>query len=394
MIDVVLLGTLVSERMRKKFEKNGISPQPADIPQSYMLAGLSNMTGIGAVTAICSPRLPTDKECGIKRVDYEDFYCNGIPVHVVGYNNRFLLGFQHRRHNFVSFCRKWAETVHVDKLVILVYSLNSTMLKAALDIKKRTKNSVICIVVADLPEFMSSYRGLKLIAKRFDMYVIEKLRSQADKYVLYAASMADYLGLRKDQWIVVEGFIDADKVVSKKKFLQDRRKKICVYGGSLSPQYGIQKMIDAFVDVFDCELRIYGNQKDSKKYVYNDNAKYCGQVDPDEMFSIFCQSDFLINPRPSNLELTNYSFPSKTFEYMASCTPVVMARLPGVTEVFFKYLNIFDDETEAGIAKEMNYLISISYNELQKKAEDGAAFLRSEMNSFSQMKKIIHFCLS
>ena len=57
-----------------------------------------------------------------------------------------------------------------------------------------------------------------------------------------------------------------------------------------------------------------------------------GCVTNDEIVRLQCEATLLVNPRPSDKEFCKYSFPSKTIEYMASGTPVLMTKLPGVPD--------------------------------------------------------------
>lgn len=391
-MDVLLLGTLISDSTRDFYKNNHISPQPADVAQKYIVSGLSQNRRVDRLFSICSPRIPSSLSCPIRQVEDEDFIINRAVVHVVGYLNTPIISFALRERLFVDYCKKWAKSIQSNELIILIYSLNSTMLKAARRIRSIIPNTSVCVIVADLPVYMSSYKGVKGLLKHINTSQIDRERKKiVDKYVLYSSHMAKYLKLTDDNWITVEGFFDPKRVVIKKPNSEHSQKYICVYGGSLSAQYGIQRMINAFSMVQGCELHIYGNEDEAKAYSYNENAKYICQLTPEEVFSVYCHSDFLINPRPSSLALSKYSFPSKTFEYMASCTPVVMSELPCVTKRFKKYLNFFVSESEEGIAQTMNSLLSIPYSELQQKAMDGAEFIKNEMNAKKQVERILFF---
>ena len=50
------------------------------------------------------------------------------------------------------------------------------------------------------------------------------------------------------------------------------------------------------------------------------------------------KATLLVNPRPTTEEFTIYSFPSKNMEYMASGTPLLTTKLPGMPEEYHQYV--------------------------------------------------------
>ena len=72
------------------------------------------------------------------------------------------------------------------------------------------------------------------------------------------------------------------------------------------------------------------------------------------------QATLLVNPRKGHEEYTKYSFPSKTMEYMASGTPTIMYKLPGLPIEYEEYLVLLPDnsqETLTAILKQCLYFI-------------------------------------
>ena len=62
----------------------------------------------------------------------------------------------------------------------------------------------------------------------------------------------------------------------------------------------------------------------------------------------------LINPRFSNEEYTKYSFPSKNMEYMASGTPILTTKLPGMPKEYYEYIYLFEEESIEGMKNKMS----------------------------------------
>jgi len=105
-------------------------------------------------------------------------------------------------------------------------------------------------------------------------------------------------------------------------------------------------------------------------------------------------ADLLLNPRPTNIELAKYSCPSKTFEYMASGTPVLMTKLPGLPEEYYPYLYFFDEESVEGFSKTILHVLSISEKERYEKGRMAQEFLKNCKDSGTQVNRVIEFLLN
>ena len=92
----------------------------------------------------------------------------------------------------------------------------------------------------------------------------------------------------------------------------------------------------------DIELWLFGSgdmEKDITDYCKSDQRiKYFGMVPREKVVKFEKKAKLLVNPRPTNNEFTKYSFPSKTIEYMASGTPLLTTRLPGIPSEYFDHV--------------------------------------------------------
>ena len=194
--------------------------------------------------------------------------------------------------------------------------------------------------------------------------------------------------------MVFEGIIDESRVVRGKQNKADER--YALYAGNLDSRYGIDQLIKAFSKLPEQEkLIIYGAGFD-KERIDNlvkplSNVEYRGQISPDEVYQKMKEAAILINPRPASIDLARYSCPSKTFEYLASGTPVIMNRLPGLPDEYIEYVNIFSGETADDYANDIHKLFCMSDDELCKMGLRGAEFLRKYKSSAKIMKKVYDF---
>ena len=173
-----------------------------------------------------------------------------------------------------------------------------------------------------------------------------------------------------------------------------------LYAGGLYEKYGVKKLINAFLalESNDFQLHLYG-WGDLEQYiksceVKHNNIKFFGVVPNSEIVKLLPECTLLVNPRPSSLELSKFSFPSKTLEYMLSSTPVVTTKLQGIPEDYFPYLYFFEDESELGIKKTLEKLLSLPKEELNKKGEYASDFVLKHKSNMNQAKKIVEFLIS
>ena len=60
--------------------------------------------------------------------------------------------------------------------------------------------------------------------------------------------------------------------------------------------------------------------------------EFLGMLPRTDVLELQSKATILVNPRQPVGDFTKYSFPSKTIEYMASGTPLLMYKLPGIPE--------------------------------------------------------------
>lgn len=395
--DVLVLGSLISQKQENIFIHKGIRPCPSDVVQKYIIAGLNKHPSIGSVTVISSPRIPCFPHKKIYNVESSSWCFQGANIHTVGFLNFPCVGFLERERRLIVETKKWAKKKKTQSnRTILIYGIHSPFLKAAKEAKKIDKSITTTLIVADLPQYMSNCTNFKKILKKVDRYRIDKLRKYVDKYILYTKQMAEALNVPDGQWTVMEGMFDTDKISVSPCIAGSE--KICVYAGSLDFKYAIDKLVKAFdIAKVDAKLHIYGDISGAKTLANliqnSQKTEYMGILPPDEMFNVFKTATLLINPRPSDLALAKYSCPSKTFEYMASGRPVLMTRLPGVPDEYFDYLYVFDEESLDGYAKKIEEILNYDEKTLSEFGLRGQSFIICNKGVKQQTAKIMEFIL-
>ena len=395
-VNVLLLGPLTSEEQNEFFLAHGIRPAPADIVQKYLLEGLSADTRIAELKAICSTRIQACNKNGIKKVDDRFFKISRGDIESVGFLNLPAIGFAQREHRIVAAAKRWAKSNIGKDTVVLIYSMHSPFLHAAKKIKDILPSARIGLIVPDLPQYMGSGNALKRFLKKIDRKKIDHYLKSVDKYILYTKYMAEYFNLSEGQWCVFEGAVDISKIKPNEK--TEPSKRICMYAGSLSRLYALDLLVDSFekADV-NAELHLYGSPSEGEalmsRHLNCKKTRYMGTLSQQEVFEKMREATLLVNPRPSDLELTKYSCPSKTFEYMASGTPVLMTKLQGIPDEYYPHLYFFEKEDEAGFVEGLEKILSFDISVLNEKAKLAAEFLSQNKGAIKQAQKVMDFIL-
>ena len=170
--------------------------------------------------------------------------------------------------------------------------------------------------------------------------------------------------------------------------------RIILYSGTLAKRYGVMNLVQAFMDMPDpaCHLMICGDG-DAKEEILLSARKdkriiYKGLLPRYEILALQKQADLLVNPRTPEGEFTKYSFPSKTMEYLASGTPTLLYRLPGIPDEYFDYCFVLDDLRVEALRRKMDEILSLPYERLRLMGEKARKFVLEQKNPVRQCEKI------
>lgn len=270
----------------------------------------------------------------------------------------------------------------------LAYDISAGALLAAKLLRKKT-----CAVVTDLPIFMAQInkdgKGLS-IKKKMSSVFMEHLIGAFDCYVFLTESM-NVVNKKKKPYTIIEGMT----YCSQKIVQNSVDNNVVLYAGGLFEQFGIKKLVDAakLVDVPGFELHLYGEglcvdyiKEVNKTYP---NIKYMGTLSLDEIIKVESNAKLLINPRPSNESFTEYSFPSKTIEYMSTGRPVLTTPLKGIPEEYFSYLIRIEKETVEGFAEMIGEFLDKECSLLDSLGLAGMRFVLEEKNNMASSKKML-----
>ena len=276
--------------------------------------------------------------------------------------------------------------------VIVVYSLHSPYLIPVLSFSKMNRCNVISIV-PDLPEFMfGRYFGILKVLKLIDIKRIRKLEEQIDGFILLTNQMKEKINNKQMRFIVVEGickdFEESENMVCNYNFTND----YIFYSGSIDSCYGIPEFIDIFLSTnlsVDLVLCGSGDFEEKLHYLalYNENIHFLGQISHNDVLFLQKKAALLVNPRRRNDDFTKFSFPSKTIEYLLSGTPLMMEKLPGVPDEYFKYII----DSNGDWSSSLKHFFSLSKEKRAEIGKKGREYVMEYKSIKAQGEKITNF---
>ena len=247
-------------------------------------------------------------------------------------------------------------------------------------------------IVTDVPCHLSNMQNIPF-SQKLNLWVMRRFKS----YLLLTEPMCQIVNPKNRPYIVMEGHSDSAMAQVENTLSGKNEKKICLYAGSLKKIYGIKALVEGFVaaDIPNAELHVYGlgdyAEQLEELASHHDNVKYLGVAPNSEIVQAELAATLLINPRPTNEEYTKYSFPSKNMEYMASGTPVLTTRLPGMPADHEPYCYFIEEETPDGIAKALKTVLAQTPEQLHNFGMRAKEFVLKEKSNVAQAKKVITF---
>lgn len=295
-----------------------------------------------------------------------------------------------------KYLSKWIKENNPDgKTKIVVYPAYFPFLMALNHIKKKFDIEV-CMVVADLPQYMGLQAIKTLynkISLKLTMFLFNKNLPVVDSFVLLTEYMNEFVNKENKPYSVMEGI--ASELYEYKDLPVDKSPRTVIYSGGMQEKYGIPVLLDAIklIEDADVEFRFYGigdcvelvkerAKKDSR-------IKHFESLEVNKLHDEQQKSTMLINPRQNNEEYTKYSFPSKNLEYMLSGRPAICYMLDGMGEEYKDYLIIPEDNSVEALANAIKSVLDKTDEEQKEIGMNARNYVLENKNAVVQTKKII-----
>ncbi|MGE5351540.1 MAG: glycosyltransferase family 4 protein [Acidobacteriota bacterium] len=299
-------------------------------------------------------------------------------------------------HKYLQLKKQISKAVFKEnKTVIVVYSLATAYLRAAVEIKRIHSNVKICVIITDLHEFPGDCSFFqKAYINYIEKPIFYKLLSQIDCFVVVTEKIIEYLGVENKPWVRVEGLYDPSEPAQLPQ-VDNKNLKVILYAGTLHTRYGIGELLDAFKMIKADDYRLWicgdggGIELVKNAALTDERIKYLGIVPKQKVSELQRQATILINPRNTNGEYNKYSFPSKTIEYLSSGTPALMYKLDGIPEEYYEYCYTISGSSIEDMSKAMYEVCQLDDKTLKSKGTLAREFILNNKSSEIQCKKIL-----
>lgn len=382
------------EKMLKNCKKK---PTVASVIfESALLGGFSkNKTDITIYSFPMIPTFPESKYlCWMNKKQLLE--CGYQCVWLRTINVPFLKQIS-RKWDGERIIESWLDENKKEKCAILVYSIPPFLVRGILKYSKKYNVKCYAIVPDLLRNMYMNSNSCVIIDFLKQIYLKKALKLQGDfdGYIYLTAAMVNEVNKSKP-YIVMEGIANSDLFNG----LDDIKKShppAIMYAGRLHEKYGVLKLLDAFelANIPDAELWIFGDGSlenvVKQRALKNPKIRFWGRCPLGEVLEHEKKASLLVNPRSPKEEFTQFSFPSKTIEYMLSGTPLLTTKLPGIPLEYFDYVFSVDDNDEKLLAVAMKDILKKNTNQLQEFGLKAANFIRQEKNDKVQACKVLNF---
>lgn len=398
-MNILFIGCLYSEDKINCYIKNskrGLQFAAQNLQNSLIEGFDENGANIEVLTIPSLSSFPRSYKSPIV-LNGDFIYKNKNRGKSVGYVNLPLFRFLTSAP--INYIKEWVRKNQGDNH-IFVYGVHKQLMALALKSKKSYPNLKLTLIVPDLPQYFgwNKYYQILRLDKKYSQQLLKQAK-EFDRYILLSEHMREFLSdnVKTTNYIVVEGIYSSNVCTYEKKLTD---KKIILYTGNISKRYGIEELINAFTLIGkpNYELWIRGDG-DLKDFVIScgnsDNRiKYINRLSKEELMKIQRDATLLVNPVSPRQEFTRYFFPSKTMDYLASGTPVLMHKLDCLPYDYYPYLYFFSNESTEDMAKDMEAICEKPYEELRRFGEKAEDFVLTKKNPRVRVKEIIEFMKS
>lgn len=378
------------------FETSIVKPsQSVQKFHRLLIEGFSKHTDFCQVEVLTS--LPVSPG-GHKKIiwNLQDDKLNGIPFKYIPFINLPIL--KHIIVFFITFLNVlvWILSNRKNEKVVVCDILNVSVVWATFLACKIGRQN-IAVIVTDLPFYSVLNFDEESFLKRTYLKISSFILKHFDFYIGLTQQMNAVINPENKPFMVMEGLVDSQILINTESPSLKNKKKIALYAGGIYEEFGVKTLLDAFVllESDDLELHIYGfgdlALQMSKYSATDSRIIYYGLVNNSEVVNRLVEATVLINPRPTTEEFTKFSFPSKNMEYMASGTPLLTTKLPGMPSEYNDYVYLIEDESVEGIHKVLTNLFSKTDEELKKFGGKAKSFVLKNKSNEIQAKRIIDF---
>lgn len=255
-------------------------------------------------------------------------------------------------------------------------------------LKKLSNSKFICINT-DLPFKYANSSSKGASASSLDRVLYKSIKS-FDAFINITENIEKELVTNKPV-LIINGFLDIDNNIYNESFTKHNPFHFA-YAGAISRANGIDRLINAFKELPDYELYLFGIVME--KEILDDitkNIHYVGNIYNEDLNKHMKEMDCLINPRPSNLEYTLYSFPSKTFDYIRFNKPILTTKLKCYSYDLLRNVYILNEESAERMRGSIKKVANLSNKEFYRIIKSMNLFSKNEYSVEENARKIFNW---
>ncbi len=199
-----------------------------------------------------------------------------------------------------------------DSKYIFVDVLNLSLLKNAIKYGQKYNMKIIG-VCTDSPF------NISFLKERYKQKLL-KLGQSLDGYIVLTEKIGELYNIHHKPCVCIDGVSEINNINLPRRIEGD----YIYFGGSLMKEYGVLNLIEAFkkLERNDLKLVICGHHLEKQRLFDaigdSQNIIYVGALNYEENLELESHSIIAINPRPKNEKIDQYSFPSKTLEFLSN----------------------------------------------------------------------------
>lgn len=360
--------------------------------QVNFLESLHDLHEFESIDAISIPPIsayPIEKRILVSK---KSFSLNDkVNVSEVGFINLPIIKQLNQVYNSYNLTRRYLKN-NPSTLIVQFNVFPQTGLPLYL-VSKFFKNNIVTIL-ADVPlNDNPNLRGFSFMLRKFFDDLTLRFIKHFKNYIVLNKNVISKYTYNKNNLIIPGGIKD----IMKKFPLEQAIRRNVLYSGALTEYSGVINFIKSYeyLDSSDITFDIYGDgylNNEIIKLIDNEpRIHFWGKLSHNEILELQNKAWILINPRPVDDPISQFTFPSKIFEYLLSGTPVLTTKLNGFDENLLNNVFYIDDNTPQEIAKEINRIYRLNPKILTEKARIAQDFVVLNYKWEIQSKKIIEY---
>ncbi len=382
-------GVCSDENFAKVLSKHSLVANAAFKYEKEFIYNIGNALGISNSDVNIVSYLPTtDEPC-------DDEIVSGVLHRYVQFERSGIFGAFGALRKSYKYIKEFLKATKNEERIVVTYATNPILLFPALFLKlfNRFKIITICSEVPKLRnyEYTSAIKGFVL------KNVYTFINRRMDGYIFFSKHMQSLCNKKNKPWLVVEG-LPQIKEIEHDFVPENSGTDIVMYAGGLDSGYGIEELVDSVKYIRHKNVKLYicgaGCLADDIKEAAKSDERivFLGMVENARVTEMERNAAILINPRKKDLQLSKYSFPSKTLEYMANGFAVTLiSELDGIPEEYFEHAYILNNIAPQAIAESIDKILDIDVLQRREFARNAYQFLIDNKTSKIQCEKIALF---